>query len=61
MLAKDDDGHPVPPDFHARFEEIAEAFAARDYLLQHHAIPGISLRDPSTADSIVGRPHLLKK
>jgi hypothetical protein len=52
MFAKDDDEHPVPLELHATFHKIAEAFAAGDYALRNHAIAGVRLVDPSTADSI---------
>ncbi|MCR5872512.1 MULTISPECIES: hypothetical protein [unclassified Sphingomonas] len=52
MLAKDDDEHPVPPELHATFHKIADAFAAGDYLLRSHAIGGVSAVAPSTAESI---------
>lgn len=52
MLAKDDDEHPVPPELHATFHEVADAFAAGDYLLRDHAIQGVREVDPSTARAI---------
>jgi len=52
MLARDDDEHPVPPELHATFREVADAFAAGDYLLRDHAIPGVREVDPSTAEAI---------
>ena len=52
MLAKDDDEHPVPPELHATFHEIADAFAAGDYILRNHRIDGVGSVAPSTAESI---------
>jgi hypothetical protein len=52
MLMQDDDEHPVPPELHATFHKIADAFAAGDYTLRSHAIAGVRAVDPSTARAI---------
>lgn len=52
MLAKDDDEHSVPPELHATFHEVADAFAVGDFLLRDHAIRGVRGVDPSTAETI---------
>jgi hypothetical protein len=52
MLARDDDEHPVPPELHATFHDIADAFAVGDYLLRNHTIAGVHAVDPSTAKAI---------
>jgi len=52
MLLQDDDEHLVPPELHAMFNEIADAFAAGDYPLRSHAIAGVGAIDSSTAEAI---------
>ncbi|RYE95360.1 MAG: hypothetical protein EOO77_43005, partial [Oxalobacteraceae bacterium] len=52
MLVQDDDEHPVPPELHATFHEIADAFTVGDYTLRSHAIAGVRTVDPSTARAI---------
>lgn len=52
MLARDDDEHPVPPEFRAIFHKIADAFVAGDYRLHDHAIDGVRPITASTAEWI---------
>lgn len=52
MLARDNDEHSVPPELHATFHELVDAFAAGDYLLRSRAITGVRQVGPSTADAI---------
>ncbi|MBC9035118.1 hypothetical protein IAG41_22240 [Sphingomonas sp. JC676] len=49
MFAKDDAEHPIPPEWHAIFREIADAFVAGDYALLDRTIVGVSPINPSTA------------
>jgi hypothetical protein len=49
MLAKDDAEHAVPAMLHGMLSNVADAFAAGDYLLQDHAIEGVKPIDPTTA------------
>lgn len=52
MLAKDDAEHPVPPELHPTFHDIADAFAAGDYLLRNHIVDDVRPIDGSTAEWI---------
>ena len=52
MLARDDAEHPVPPEWHAIFHRIADAFAAGNYDLRTPPIAGASAIDRSTAKFI---------
>ncbi len=52
MLARDDAEHPVPPEWHATFHRLADAFVAGNYDLRNPPIVGASAIDRSTAEFI---------
>ena len=52
MLERDDAEHPIPKEWHATFQQIADAFVAGDFALSKTAIGRVSPIDPATARSI---------
>jgi hypothetical protein len=52
VLERDDLEHPIPPEWHATFHRIAEAFVERDFTLQDHQIDGVAPIEPATAKFI---------
>lgn len=54
MLLRDNDEHPVPPEWRAPFERIVEVFLRGDFELSAHPVDGVKPIDPETADRIAG-------
>jgi hypothetical protein len=52
MLQRDDAEHPVPEEWRATFQQIADAFVAGDFALIKTAIDRVSPLDQATAGSI---------
>ena len=52
VLKKDDEEHPVPEFWRAKFRQIAAAFAAGDFRLLDHSVEGVAPVEPEIAEDI---------